>query len=327
MLGLQARLVSTNTASPIAAIRVQQCECRLPRTHSTSHTFMLMFGLLLAMMHSAAASGSETSPAAPYIPTKILVPGSTAGVAYGRQTGDANSTAYVFTPNRDGSVDLLAVDISSSLAASSVSNNAETLTSGLPFLISGTGTGTNTTAFTPALTSDGSIIAYAGDCSSDAGSSVWIYNTTASHQPSWVEHSVTSNGAVAAPFFLGGGFSFSETISPSLSPPLLYAYGGQCPNGSLGDEWTSAATYSNSMVRLTASTESSSAPAYTANRLSLKSQPIAEAGFSLTSLPPATSNMSGILTQSINSVVLGGHTQTAFVNVSSLEIPSLPLQG
>ncbi|KAL1879822.1 hypothetical protein Daus18300_001660 [Diaporthe australafricana] len=279
---------------------------------------VLMLGFLL-MMHPARVSASETT-LLPYIPTSILVPGSTAGVAYGRETGNANSTAYILTPNGDGSVDLLAVDISSPLAASSISSNAETLTQGLPFLISST----NTTTFTPTLTSDGSIVAYAGDCSSDAGSSVWVYNTSTSHQASWVKHSVTMNGAATGPYFLGGGFSFSETISPSLSQPLVYAYGGQCPNETLGDTWTSAADYSNSMVRLTASAGSSSALAYTASPLSLKSQPIAEAGFSMTSLPPATSNISGTVTQSINSVVLGGHTQTAFVNMSTAAVWSLP---
>ncbi|KAJ0115408.1 hypothetical protein J7T55_012687 [Diaporthe amygdali] len=316
MAGHQARPVSSYTAS--VATRVKQRECGPPRTHSTANIFMLTVGLLL-MMHTSRASASETS-LLPYIPTNILVPGSTAGVAYGRETGNANSTAYIFSPNDSGSVDLLAVDISSALAASSVANNAETLTHGLPFLIAST----NSTAFTPTLTSDGSIIAYAGDCSSDSSSSLWVYNTTTSHQASWVEHSVTINGGATGPFFLGGGFSFSETISPSLSQPLIYAYGGQCPNETLGNTWTSAAQYSNSMVRLSASTGSSSGLTYTANPLSLKSQPIAEAGFSLTPLPPATSNISGTVTQSINSVVLGGHTQTAFVNMSTAAVWSLP---
>ncbi|KAG8167123.1 hypothetical protein KVR01_002812 [Diaporthe batatas] len=318
MPGPQAGPVSACTASSLAT-RAQQRECGPPRPHSTPRTFMLTVGLLLVMMHAARVSASETT-LLPYIPTNILVPGSTSGVAYGRETGNANSTAYIFTPNADGSVDLLAVDISSSLAASSVSGSAETLTPGLPFLSSST----NTTTFTPTLTSDGSILAYAGDCSSATGSSVWVYNATTSHQASWVEHSIINNGAAAGPYFLGGGFSFSQTISPSLSQPLVYVYGGQCPNETLGDQWTSAATYSNSMVRLTASPSPSSAPAYTASQLSLKSQPIAEAGFSLTSLPPATSNISGIVTQSINSVVLGGHTQTAFVNMSTAAVWSLP---
>lgn len=318
MLGQQARPVPSYTAS--VATRAQRRECSPPPSHSRANIPMLvlMLGFLL-MMHPARVSASETS-LLPYIPTSILVPGSTAGVAYGRETGNANSTAYIFTPNGDGSVDLLAVDISSPLAASSVASNAETLTQGLPFLVSST----NTSTFTPTLTSDGSIVAYAGDCSSDTGSSVWVYNTTTSHQASWVKHSVTVNGAATGPCFLGGGFSFSETISPSLSQPLIYAYGGQCPNETLGDTWTSAADYSNSMVRLTASAGSSSALAYTASLLSLKSQPIAEAGFSMTSLPPATSNISGTVTQSINSVVLGGHTQTAFVNMSTAAVWSLP---
>ncbi|KAI3402272.1 hypothetical protein diail_202 [Diaporthe ilicicola] len=321
MPGHQARPVPTYTASVASRLgRVQQSrrECRLPGSHSRANISMLMLSLVL-MMHAAQVSASETS-LLPYIPTSILVPGSTAGVAYGRETGSANSTAYLFTPNNGGSVDLLAVDISSTLAASSVGNNAETLTQGLPFLIASN----NTTTFTPTLTSDGSIIAYAGDCSSDTASSVWVYNTTTSHQASWVKHPVTINGPATGPLFLGGGFSFSETISPSLSEPLIYAYGGQCPNETLGDTWISAAEYSNTMVRLTTSTDSSSALAYTANPLSLKSQPIAEAGFSLTPLPPAISNISGTVTQSINSVVLGGHTQTAFVNMSTAAVWSLP---
>lgn len=275
---------------------------------------------ILLMMLAVQASASETS-LLPYIPTTIFVPGSSTGIASGRGTDGANSTAYIFTPGDGGSVELLSLDISSSVDSSSVSSSAKTLSSGLPFL----SPDSNSTTFTPTFAADGSIVVYAGDCSSDTGSSVWIYNTTSS-QPSWVQHSITeSAGATTGPYILGGGLSYSETISPTLSPPMIYSYGGQCPDASLnGTTWTSAADYSHSMTRLTPSAGSPSSMHYTAETLSLGSQPVAEAGFSFTYLPPSTSNISGTVTQSLNSVVLGGHTQSAFVNMSTAAVWSLP---
>ncbi|KUI54791.1 hypothetical protein VP1G_02258 [Cytospora mali] len=321
MLGRSPRLRSAwAVRSTPVATRVKhpfQSECSF-RRHPRHLVLNILVINILLMMVAVQASASET-PLLPYIPTTILIPGSAAGVAFGQGTVDAKSTAYIFTPSSDdGSVDLLSLNISTAVNSSSISNSAKTLTSGLPFLSS------NTTTFTPTLAADGSIIVYAGDCFSDTGSSVWVYNTTSSDQSSWMQHSVAESAATG-PYLLGGGISYSETISPTLSQPLIYAYGGQCPNASLdGTTWTSAADYSNTMIRLTPSEDSSSSMDYTAETLPLKSKPVAEAGFSLTSLPPSTSNISGIVTQSINSVVLGGHTQSAFVNMSTAAVWSLP---
>ncbi|ROW09656.1 hypothetical protein VMCG_02407 [Cytospora schulzeri] len=282
---------------------------------------ILLVHIILMMPAVQASSASETS-LLPYIPTTILIPDSSTGSASGQGTDDANSTVYIFTPSDDGSVDLLSLDISSAVNSSSVSNSAKALTSGLPFLSSDS----NTTTFTPTFAADGTIVVYAGDCSSDtADSSVWVYNTT-SPQPSWVQHSIAdSSGTTTGPYLLGGGLSYSETISPTLSHPVIYSYGGQCPDAGLnGTTWTSAADYSHNMIRLKPSAGSSSSMAYTAETLSLESPPVAEAGFSFTSLPPSISNISGTVTQSINSVVLGGHTQSAFVNMSTAAVWSLP---
>jgi hypothetical protein len=54
------------------------------------------------------------------------------------------------------------------------------------------------------------------------------------------------------------------------------------------------------------------------------SPPIAEAGFTFTGLSPTFSNGSGLLTQQQNFVLLGGHTQTAFINMSQVAIWSDP---
>lgn len=270
----------------------------------------MIANIILAMI-AVTVSASET-PLLPYVPTTILTTGPLSG-----QSTSNSSKAYIFSPNDSGdSVDLLSLDISSTVTSSSASSSASTITAGLPFL----SPSSNTTTFAPTLASDGSIIVFAGDCSSDSESSVWIYNTTSSGQASWKHHQVTSSDGATGPQFLGGTIAFSEIISPSISVPEIYSYGGQCPNSSVnGTTWIDAAIYSNSMTQLTRSTD-----AYEASTLSLRTQPIAEAGFSLTQLLPSTSNISGTVTQNINSVVLGGHTQGAFVNMSTAAVWALP---
>lgn len=283
---------------------------------------MAIPAVLVMAVFAVSSTHASLSPLIPYIPTTILIPGSTTGTVDTTDTNE-NSTAYLFAPNdaRD-SVALLSVDITSSLTTNGAATT--TLTPDLPFVSS------NTSTFVPVLALDGSIIVFSGDCTLNTDSQVWIYNTTSSHS-SWVKHSVSSSH-IAAPYFLGGGFAFSDIISPSLSAPSIYAYGGQCPNASLqgdggdADEWVSAADYTNTMVKLgpPSSSVGGDDNAYDPKTLSLKSQPIAEAGFSFTPLRPSTSNLSGTVTQSINAVVLGGHTQSAFVNMSTAAVWSLP---
>lgn len=270
-----------------------------------------MIANIILGMIAVTVSASET-PLLPYVPTTVLTPGPLSG-----QSTSNSTKAYIFSPNDSGdSVDLLALDISSTVTSSSASSSASTITAGLPFL----SPSSNTTTFTPTLASDGSIIVFAGDCSSNSESSVWVYNTTYSSQASWKHHQVTSSDGTTGPQFLGGTIAFSEIISPSISAPQIYSYGGQCPNSSInGTTWIDAADYSNGMTQLSLSED-----AYEASTLSLRTQPIAEAGFSLTQLLPSTSNISGTVTQNINSVVLGGHTQGAFVNMSTAAVWALP---
>ncbi|KAF3767579.1 hypothetical protein M406DRAFT_69714 [Cryphonectria parasitica EP155] len=278
-----------------------------------------MVNVILASSAVSAVAGAKTTSLLPYIPTTILIPGGLAEEASSNSSSNDNSTAYILSPNDDGSsVDLLSLDISSTLASSSLTSAVTTLTSGLPFLSS-----TNTTSFSPTLAADGSILVFAGDCASDDSSSVWIYNTT-SGKAAWKEQQDSSSlDGTTGPNFLGGGVAFSEVIAPSISTPQIYSYGGQCPNATINGSttWVNAADYSNAMIRLTSS---SSADGYEAEILSLASQPVAEAGFTFTQLPPSTSNISGTVTQTVNSIVLGGHTRNAFVNISTAAIWSLP---
>jgi hypothetical protein len=63
---------------------------------------------------------------------------------------------------------------------------------------------------------------------------------------------------------------------------------------------------------------------YTLDVTSTRGAPIAEAGFTITGLTPTYSHGSGVMTQQQNFVLVGGHTEYAFINMSQVAIWSLP---
>ncbi|KAI1386332.1 uncharacterized protein F4822DRAFT_409683 [Hypoxylon trugodes] len=271
-------------------------------------TFITAFALFITI--GAAQS-------LPYIPTSIFIPESKPAPA---QDNTTSAVAYIFSPKDDG-VDLLALNFSSNLRTSSLS--LQTLTSSAPFLDS------NNTAFTPSLADNGSLIVYAGDCSSPASSEIWTFNPSPNDDASssWIKASTTltteEDAIQVGPGFLGSSFSFSNILEPQLSQATTYVYGGMCPNStSSATTSQSKATYSNQMIRITPSETDSGQ--FAVDPVSIKGPPIAEAGFTFTGLSPSISNHSGTVTQQINYVLLGGHTQYAFVNMSTVAIWSLP---
>ncbi|KAI1461401.1 hypothetical protein F4805DRAFT_281169 [Annulohypoxylon moriforme] len=253
----------------------------------------------------------------PYFPTSIFIPQSKPEPAQENATADI---AYIFSPQDDW-VDLLALNFSNNLQASSLS--FQTLSSNVPFL------DTNKTAFTPSLADNGSLIVYAGDCSTPANSEIWtFYLSSADGASSWSKANTTlatdADSIQVGPSFLGGGFSFSNILEPQLSPAITYVYGGMCPgtaasNASLAQ---SNATYSNQMIKIAPSGVNTGE--FAVSPVSSKGPPVPEAGFSFTSLSPSISNHSGTVTQQVNYVLLGGQTKTAFINMSTVAIWSLP---
>lgn len=246
----------------------------------------------------------------PYTPTTILLPDSN---SVPLQQNVSSNVAYIFSP-QDDSIALLALNISSTIKSSSVT--FQTLSSELPFLASGN------TSFTPAIANNGTLIVYAGNCSSTSGASVWTLDPPRSgSDATWVEDTTGTDSS--GPGFLGAGVSFSTTLQPVMDPMDIYVYGGMCPDDPANTTSSqSHATYSNQMVKLSPSASDSST--YAVKSLINKGAPIAEAGFTLTGLSPSISNRSGTVTQQVNYVVLGGHTKSAFVNISTAAIWSLP---
>ncbi|KAI2624274.1 hypothetical protein GGR54DRAFT_629609 [Hypoxylon sp. NC1633] len=253
----------------------------------------------------------------PYIPTNIFVPSSKPVLA---QENASSNVAYIFSPQDDW-VNLLALDFSGGLHASSLS--FQTLSSNVPFL------DTNNTAFSPSLADNGSLIVYAGDCSSSANPEIWTFNPSSKDDASssWAKETLTlsteADTVQGGPSFLGGSFSFSTTLAPELSQAETYVYGGMCPDAaSNASAPQSEATYSNQMIKISPS--EAGAGQLTVAPVSSKGPPVAEAGFTFTSLSPSISNRSGVVTQQVNYVLLGGHTKNAFINMSTAAIWSLP---
>ena len=282
---------------------------------------MRRISLLLAAA-SALLFDHTRAQSLPYNPTAIFL-----------SPIDPN-LAYIFLPSTSSSnhSQLASLNISTTIQSSSLS--LETLTSDLPFL-AGQNAGQQT-AYIPSISSSGSLGVYAGQCTKS--SSFWIFtpsNDSATQSVgagTWREMSTTPSALVSANAlpdanFLSSSFSFSALVDSNDTQRTVYAFGGMCPtdNTSNSTTWQSAAIYSNSMLKLSYSTPISYDLSLSANT---GNAPIAEAGFTLTALTPTFSNSSaGIVTQAQNFVLLGGHTGTAFINMSQVALFSLPQES
>ena len=242
--------------------------------------------------------------------------------------------AYIFLPSTSPSnqSQLASLNISTTIQSSNLS--LETLTSDLPFL-DGQNKGEQA-AYIPSISSSGSLGVYAGQCTKS--SSFWIFtpsNDSAIQSVgagTWREMSTTPSLSVSASAlpdanFLASSFSFSTLVNSNDTQRTVYAFGGMCPTDTTSNSttWQSAAQYSNSMLKLSYSTPTSYDLSLSINT---GNTPIAEAGFTFTALTPTFSNSSaGIMTQAQNFVLLGGHTSTAFINMSQVALFSLPQES
>ncbi|KAI9676802.1 MAG: hypothetical protein M1829_002897 [Trizodia sp. TS-e1964] len=251
----------------------------------------------------------------PYLPTRAFLSPASNG-----------QLAYVFRQSSNASDDyqLLSFNTSSSLKSSSIAY--ETISASLPFLYS-----ERATAYTPFLDSSGNISVFAGDCSrGPAGTSLWKFSPEKDSPIGnglWSKQSLAvselGNGSsIGGSNFLATGLSFSPVVG---GISYMYIFGGMCPNtnASSASSWTSSASYSNSMLTIFPLETG-----YSLGTSQSRGPPIAEAGYSITALQPSLSNSTNnVQTQKQSFVLLGGHTQIAFINMSSVALFSLPEQS
>lgn len=273
----------------------------------------LLHGLsLLALL------GTASSDALPYNPTSIL-------------TAPNSTYAYIFQPSTrvPNQSQLLTLDFSKPLTTSQ--HPSLTVSETLPFLQDG-----ELIPYTPAIDKDGNITVIAGNCSAGAnGTDVWRFVPLAGSSignGTWAqaETSLQELGAestVAGPNFLAGSIAFSEYVNGDATTTNIFMFGGMCPlANSSSDTWTSDALYSNQMVSLSPDSGSKD---YGVTLATNRGPPIAEAGFSITALQATFSqdSSSAAQTQQQNFVLVGGHTQSAFINMSQVALYSLPQES
>ncbi|OHE94717.1 hypothetical protein CORC01_09934 [Colletotrichum orchidophilum] len=270
-----------------------------------------------ALLFTSLVSAQQTFP---YVPTTILLSCSLPGSA---GNSSNHGVAYIFHQGSSG-VEFLSVNASATIDSAA---SLQTISTSLPFLDNAT----KTTAFLPTMAVNGTIVVQAGDCMTAEGYDVWTYTPEAvagssTISGSWYKTAATLPSTAdsdAGPYALGAGISFSSTLAPSMSEPVLYSFGGMCLTPTTDEStWQGNGTYTNAMLRVAPS--DSDSPGYSASFISGKGPAFPEAGFSFTPLSPSISNRSGIVTQQNSYVLLGGHTQQAFINMSSAAIWSLP---
>uniref|UniRef100_A0A4E9D1Z2 Galactose oxidase n=1 Tax=Gibberella zeae TaxID=5518 RepID=A0A4E9D1Z2_GIBZA len=283
-----------------------------PQPTTTTTTALLLFFATIPFVSPVAAQSF------PYVPTDILMPDPTC--VDGSVPCSASDLAFIFRQTASGKVEFRSLNFSASVGADEPSLDRPAGSTTLPFLDDEP----KSTAFGAARTANGSVLVYAGDCKTGI-SDVWSYDYEDGGE--WYRRGLKNGNDRRAPYFLGGTVAFSSSLAPEMDQPTLYTYGGMCETPKSGGttNWQSDANYTKTMLRVAPN----DGDAYTSYKMSVASSggprtPIA--GFTLTGLTPSMTNKSGIVTQQMSYVLLGGHTKTAFINMSTVAVWNLPAE-
>lgn len=188
------------------------------------------------------------------------------------------------------------------------------LTEQLPFLSN------SSKSFVPVATRNG-LTVFSGSCSEgDQELDLWTYGFGPDNQ-TWAQMHTASDDFSAGANFLSAAFSFP--VAGSQGSDSIYVFGGMCPNTTDDSlNWATNAVYSNTMLTISPTQGQD----YELSLTGQRAPPIAEAGLTITPLLPSNLTKDG-LAQQQNFVLIGGHTQSAFINMSQLAMFSMPEQS
>ncbi|KAL8766604.1 MAG: hypothetical protein Q9209_006669 [Squamulea sp. 1 TL-2023] len=241
-----------------------------------------------------------------------------------------NSLVYVLRPPHPESISsqLLALNTSKTLRPSALP--FVTITSPLPFFEDGAHMD-----YTSAMDESGKIYTYAGSCSGGVDdSALWQFlpfDPNSSPDGEWTKIHVSRTGSEKTELDGANKLAAGVAFSASNTTAAMYVFGGMCPNATVTTEedWIHSAKYSNSMLALEPNILSVS-DGYNLAISSSRGPPIPEAGFTMTPLKPSftrTDDANTTQQMAQNYVLLGGHTQAAFINMSQVALFSLPEQS
>ncbi|KAF2840652.1 hypothetical protein M501DRAFT_1001652 [Patellaria atrata CBS 101060] len=189
-------------------------------------------------------------------------------------------------------------------------------------------------AYNAVMSTDGSIVVHSGHCKLEAGGSqLWRFIPKEGEEQgngTWVQATITEDAYqdLGAANFLAASISFSPIVDDEFGMSI-YVFGGMCPYADASEqEWQSSANYSNSLLTFEPVSSTAEIPGYGLTLSTSRGAPIPEAGFSITPLEPTYSNgTDSVRNQQQDFVLLGGHTQQAFINMSQVAIFSLPQEA
>jgi len=262
--------------------------------------------------------GTTSAALLPYNPTTVFVSPQNDRLAYVIQPFSASNPQC----------QLASLDLTQQLTPTSLS--LSTIYVELPFLNDKT-----STPFTAFTNSNGDITVYTGSCSSGSGEAeLWRLSAqtlAGDGQGNWTQETLTqatgsASSVLGGPNFLAAGISFSSNITAEGTDTDFYVFGGMCPsNNATANTWLLAADYTNNMLNLTPNSDKSDNVEYGLSVVNSQNSPIAEAGHSITALPATYSNKTdGTQIQQQNFLLVGGHTENAFINMSQIALYSLP---
>lgn len=264
-----------------------------------------------------ALASLASSQSLPYNPSNVfLLP-------------DSN-IAYIFRPSSHAATQAQLLSFDYSRAFTTVASSFETVSESLPFLSE-----VKSLAYTPTIGADGNITALAGDCTLGVDAmQAWVFKPEdgrSDGRGSWSQVDTTNRGVgshdtAAGSNYLASAASFAPFVNATDEDTTLYTFGGMCPQtGSTADTWQKEADYSNLMLQVSKARSEAGATTYGITTLENRGPPIPQAGATVTGLRIAySSSGNGQQSQQQDFVLLGGHTQAAFINTSQVAVFSLP---
>ncbi|KAL2864623.1 uncharacterized protein BJX67DRAFT_208725 [Aspergillus lucknowensis] len=262
---------------------------------------------LLCILHFVSHSFARI----PYTPSSLL---------YSFQQN--SSFAYLLRPadsSRDRT-EFLSLDVSKALDSANPSYTV--LLNEAPFHNGG-----EIAPYVSAIDQDGVVMVYSGDCWGSKNSpAFWTFEPNSgspSGNGTWralpVHGEEGQTSPIHGPNYLSAGFAYAPSNTTKSS---FFAFGGMCPcQSDTNGSWVTAANYSQLMTVLDLSRTENRYQATTAGD---RAPPIPEAGFTITPLQATYSYSEYERRQQQSFLLIGGHTQQAFLNMSELAIFSAP---
>ena len=280
---------------------------------SKAHWAFLIPSLLLYFLDVASAS-------LPYNPTHLF------------PSRDGSDGVYLIQPTAPNSYQY-EISLIKPNSGSSNALSRKHISSSLPFVEED-----QPIAFTPIIDDEGDIFVYAGNCTAgSAGSSIWRFSSEdEENEPEgrWrqqiVHHNEQSENVnfTGANFLAAGIYYNPSTNDEDASNSSLYVFGGMCPNTSdIKSPWTSE-NYSNVMLRFDTSQLKEESSKFDLDLVETNDPPTAEAGFTITPLQATYTNATeGTQSKQQDFLLIGGQTESAFINMSQVALFSLPQES